>query len=119
MLGMLLSFASLLSISSLILGNPVPFAFKFTLGNLLSMGSSSFLVGPSKQLRGMFNEERRGASVAYLSALALTMLCIFKVRIALLTVGAIVIQFCAMVWYSASYFPYGQKSLKRCLRFFL
>ena len=35
--------------SQLFLGNPTPFAFKYTLGNLLSLGSTTFLVGPKRQ----------------------------------------------------------------------
>ncbi|EOD09736.1 hypothetical protein EMIHUDRAFT_47231, partial [Emiliania huxleyi CCMP1516] len=51
-------------------GNPVPFALKYTLGNILSLGASSFLVGPARQCRTMFAKERRAASLAYLLTLA-------------------------------------------------
>ena len=38
-------------VHQLLLGNPMPFALKYTLGNLLSLGASSFLVGPARQVR--------------------------------------------------------------------
>lgn len=43
-LGGLLSLSALSSLGGIFLGNPAPFAVKYTLGNLLSIGSSSFLV---------------------------------------------------------------------------
>ena len=48
--GALLSLSALSSLPSLLIGNPAPFAFKYTFGNLLSLASSSFLVGPAKQV---------------------------------------------------------------------
>ena len=42
--GGLLSFSALNSLPSLLLGNPAPFAFKYTFGNLLSVCSASFVV---------------------------------------------------------------------------
>ena len=38
---------------------------RYTAGNLLSIGSSSFLVGPAKQCRDMAAPERRNASIIY------------------------------------------------------
>ena len=64
LLGMLLSLTSLLSFTKLILGNPVPFAFKYTAGNILSLGATSFLVGPMRQARDMLAPSRRFASLA-------------------------------------------------------
>uniref|UniRef100_A0A7S4EZ87 Vesicle transport protein n=1 Tax=Chrysotila carterae TaxID=13221 RepID=A0A7S4EZ87_CHRCT len=43
-LGGILSLSALSSLPGLLIGNPAPFAFKYTAGNLLSIGSSSFLV---------------------------------------------------------------------------
>ena len=59
-------------------GNPVPFALKYTLGNILSLGASSFLVGPARQCRTMFAKERRAASLAYLLTLAGSLLSLLK-----------------------------------------
>mmetsp|Transcript_47602 Transcript_47602/g.74331 ORF Transcript_47602/g.74331 Transcript_47602/m.74331 type:complete len:103 (-) Transcript_47602:458-766(-) len=49
--GLILNCFSVVRIAELLLGNPVPFAVCFTLGNLLSMGSMCFLVGPMRQCK--------------------------------------------------------------------
>ena len=67
--GGLLSLSALGSLPSLLIGNPAPFAFKYTFGNLLSLSSGTFLVGPSKQCRDMMGPERRTASILYLTSL--------------------------------------------------
>jgi len=51
-------------------GNPAPFVFMYSTGNVMSLMSSVFLSGPGRQFRLMFDEKRRTTSVAYLSALA-------------------------------------------------
>ena len=78
--GGLLSLSALGSLPSLLLGNPAPFAFKYTFGNLLSLGSSSFLVGPSKQCRDMLQPERRTASLLYLCSLFGTLVSVFFLK---------------------------------------
>jgi hypothetical protein len=44
--GLFLNLFSMVRLTELMLGNPKPFAVCFTLGNMLSMGSMLFLVGP-------------------------------------------------------------------------
>ena len=44
--GLVLNLFSMVRLTELMLGNPKPFAVCFTLGNMLSMGSMLFLVGP-------------------------------------------------------------------------
>ena len=51
-------------------GNPAPFVFLYTTGNIMSLMSSVFLSGPGRQFRLMFDEKRRTTSIVYLSALA-------------------------------------------------
>lgn len=91
--GTLLSLFSLGSIAQLILGNPMPFAFKYTLGNLLSLGSASFLVGPTRQCKGMFAAQRRTASILYIGTLVGTLVAVFVFKLALLSLLFIILQF--------------------------
>ena len=111
--GLIISFSALNSLPGLLLGNPAPFAFKYTLGNLLSMGSSSFLVGPEKQCRDMLAPERRLASIVYFVALAGTLLSVFVLKVTILSFAFVLLQFCALTWYMLSYVPYGQQCLRR------
>ena len=115
-LGTLLSIFSLGSIAQLLLGNPAPFAFKYSIGNLLSLGAASFLVGPRAQFRGMFAPSRRVASIVYLCTLAGTLVCVFVFKRALLSLLFVLLQAIALTWYMLSYIPYGQAAAKRIVR---
>ena len=42
---------------------------RYTLGNLLSLGATSFLVGPAQQCRDMMAPQRKMASLAYVVTL--------------------------------------------------
>ena len=118
-LGVLLSLSALSSIGSIFRGNPTPFAVKYTLGNLLSIGSSSFLVGPAQQCRDMLTPERRIASLVYVCTLAGTLVSVFVVKIQMLSLVCVVAQFSALTWYMLSYIPYGQQCARRVLRRFV
>lgn len=114
-LGLLLSLTSLSSFSAALMGNPAPFACKYTLGNLLSLGSYCFLVGPSRQCRGMCAPERRLATLAYVLSLVGTLVCVFVLRSHLLTLLALCVQCASMVYYALSYLPFGHALLRRAL----
>jgi hypothetical protein len=104
--GMLLSLASQLFIL-----RPVKLATTLTLGNMLSIGSMMFLMGPAKQCENMMDGKRRGATVAYLTSLVLTLLAAFLVKSRLLCLLCIAVQYSALLWYSLSYVPYGREML--------
>ena len=108
--GLLLSLSSLLSFTQLMLGNPLPFAFKYTAGNLLSLGATGFLVGPARQARGMLAPSRRVASLVYGASLVSTLLSTLLLRRASLSLLFILLQMLALTWYTLSYVPYGQVS---------
>ena len=76
MLGVLLSLTSFSSFGSVLLGNPGPWAFKYTLGNVFSISSYCFLVGPARQCSGMFAAERRLYTLLYLGTLSTTLFCV-------------------------------------------
>jgi hypothetical protein len=106
-LGLLLSFTSLTSFGEVLLGNPMPFAFKLTVGNVLSMVSYTFLVGPERHCRGMCSKERRLATVVYLTSFAATLGCVFYLHSRFLTLVALSFQFGAMAYSALLYLPTG------------
>ena len=114
--GLLLSLTSMSSFAAVLLGNPLPFAFKYTVGNLLSLCSYCFLVGPQRQCAGMFGPERRCSTLVYLGSLGATLFCVYRLHSYALTLSAIALQFCAMVYYALSYIPFGHTLLCRLLR---
>jgi Got1/Sft2-like family len=68
----------------------------------------------------MFDATRRETSIIYLSCLGLTLLTIFlpmpgPLKLFLL-LSFTITQFCASVWYSLSYIPYGRRTAMRFIR---
>ena len=114
--GITISVTSMLSFNQLLGGNPVPFAIKYTTGNVLSLLSTCFLVGPKRQLRNMTAATRWVAALIYLVAMAMTLVSCFVIKSGLIVLICIVVQFCAMAWYALSYIPYGRRIFKSCLR---
>ncbi|KAF9422306.1 hypothetical protein BGZ94_008598 [Podila epigama] len=104
---------SILSTLSLATGNLTTFAVFFTFGNIISMLSTSFLIGPAKQLKTMFAPVRMVASIVFLALIVVTLIVAFTVGSALLCLILCIIQFLALFWYSASYIPYGRAAIKK------
>ena len=59
----------------------------------LSLGSASFLVGPTRQCKGMFAAQRRTASILYIGTLVGTLVAVFVFKLALLSLLFIILQF--------------------------
>lgn len=70
--GYLMAFGSFFRIAKCMTGNCVPFAMTFSLGSLVSLASTLFLMGPMRQLHRMFDDTRRVASIVLLSCIVLT-----------------------------------------------
>jgi len=68
--GYLMTFMSFRLFIKLVEGNPAPFVFLYTSGNIMSLMSSMFLSGPKRQCTSMFDEKRRATSITYLVSLA-------------------------------------------------
>ena len=107
-------------------GDPVPFALFYSIGNVLSLCSTAFLVGPFRQIKNMGDKNRIVASLIYLFCIAGTLVCVFLklsdgTRLADHAWGIIIIlifivaQFVALMWYVMSYVPFGRKCLKSCV----
>ena len=59
---------------------PTKFAILYTMGNVLSLGSTGFLVGFMNQLKNMFKGTRLVATCVYLGAMIMTLVaaCYWK-----------------------------------------
>lgn len=114
-IGTVLSLSAFTSMHALMNGNPAPFAIRYTAGNLLSIVSTSFLVGPRTQIRKMTASVRIGATGLYFGTIVTTLVCAFF-REPTLTLASMVFQFIALAWYCLSYIPFGRGMLKRLVR---
>ncbi|KAK9144004.1 hypothetical protein Scep_006029 [Stephania cephalantha] len=102
--GLILMFLSLLAFAK-----PIKFAIVFTLGNVLAVGSTAFLIGPGQQIRMMFDPVRVYASAIYIGCVVLALICALWIHNKLLTVLAIICEICALIWYSLSYIPFARR----------
>ena len=66
-IGYLIAFMSFRFFIHLIRGHPIPFALNYTLGHILQLMASTFLCGPKRQLKNMFDDKRKITSTVYLS----------------------------------------------------
>ncbi|XP_004701969.1 vesicle transport protein SFT2A isoform X1 [Echinops telfairi] len=90
------------------------FAVFYTLGNLASLASTCFLMGPMKQLKKMFEKTRLVATILMLLCFVITLCAVFwwhKKELALLFC---ILQFLSMTWYSLSYIPYARDAVIKC-----
>ncbi|XP_076548201.1 vesicle transport protein SFT2B isoform X1 [Osmia lignaria lignaria] len=88
------------------------FAVFYTLGNVISLASTCFLMGPCSQLKKMFASTRIVATILVFVAIGMTLFAahLKNPGLALLF---IIIQSLAMTWYSLSYIPYARDAVKK------
>ncbi|XP_040996678.1 vesicle transport protein SFT2B isoform X2 [Juglans microcarpa x Juglans regia] len=101
--------------SMLVFFNPIKFGLTFTLGNLLSIGSTGFLIGPKRQVTMMLDPVRIYATAIYLASMIIALFCALYVHNRLLTLLAIILEFGALIWYSLSYIPFARSMVSKVM----
>jgi len=112
-------FLDIMSFLTTLLGqkNAAKFAIIYTLGNILALTGTTFLVGPKQQFKNMTNKTRIGTSIVYISALIGTLVAaLIKPPIKPLILVLILVQFLALTWYSLSFIPYARTLVKKCFQ---
>jgi hypothetical protein len=117
--GLLIQFLSMGSLLGLIVGKANKFAFMYTLGNIISLCGTFFLVGPVRQFQNMKDPSRMWTSIIFIGSMVMTLVSVYTFHSRILTIIFVIIQFCAYVWYVLSYIPYGRDMCRRCLRGFI
>ena len=110
--GLLFQMMAVSSVFGALLGRTEKFTFFLTFSLILYTLSTFFLIGPKKQLKNMFDESRRAASVVFLCSLILTLIFMYLLKIKILAVVCVVAQSCSFVWYVLSYIPYGRDCVR-------
>ena len=91
------------------------FCLLYTVGNVLAMGSTLFLMGPVNQIKRMFHPDRWIATCLMLLFLILTLCSALWWGKKGLTLIFCLLQFLAMTWYSISYIPYARDAVKKAV----
>jgi len=118
--GYLITFMSFGMFVELAEGDPVPFVLIYTLGHILSLSSSGFLVGPKRQCKNMFDKTRKWTTIVFLSTMIITLITCFvpmdsSAKLFTLIL-LLLIQLCASLWYSLSYIPFARRAVKKFLK---
>lgn len=100
-------------LSMLVFFHPIKFGITFTLGNLLSLGSTAFLIGPRRQFTMMLDPVRIYATALYLASIFIALFCSLYVHNKFLTLLAIILEFGALIWYSLSYIPFARAMVSK------
>ncbi|CAN7024353.1 unnamed protein product [Brassica oleracea var. botrytis] len=101
-------------LSMLVFFNPVKFGITFTLGNLMALGSTAFLIGPQRQVTMMLDPARIYATALYLASIIIALFCALYVRNKLLTLLAIILEFSGLIWYAnLSYIPFARTMVSK------
>lgn len=90
------------------------FALFYTVGNILSLSSTCFLMGPCNQLKKMFAETRIFATIIVVVCIVLTLMSALWWKKAGLAILFCILQFVALTWYSLSYIPFARDAVKKC-----
>ncbi|XP_022158451.1 vesicle transport protein SFT2B [Momordica charantia] len=101
--------------SMLVFFKPIKFGIAFTLGNLLSLGSTAFLVGPKRQVTMMLDPVRIYATAIYLASMIFALFCALYVHNKLLTLLALILEFGGLIWYSLSYIPFARTMVSKVM----
>ncbi|KAG2659175.1 vesicle transport protein SFT2B-like isoform X1 [Panicum virgatum] len=102
-------------LSMIVFFNPVKFGVTFTLGNLMALGSTAFLIGPKRQFDMMLDSVRIYATAIYIASIIIALFCALYVHSKLLTLLAIILEFGALVWYSLSYIPFARSIVSKVM----
>jgi hypothetical protein len=106
----------LIMVSTFFIAMPIIFGILYSFGNLALVLSTSFLIGPLKQLKSMFQASRVISTLLFFIALGLTLFSAVYLGAILLTILMVIVQFLAFAWYIMSYIPFAQRMVCGCVK---
>lgn len=112
LMGVLFLFLALSGASVMIIAAPKKFVFFFTIGNLCSLLSTTFLVGASAQYRAMFSAHRFHAALLYCAAVILTFFFALVWRSSILCLVSACFQIACLLWYCLSFIPFARTAVR-------
>lgn len=100
-IGVVISFVSIAFV-----GQADKFAIAYTIGNIVAILASGFLVGPLRQFKLMFAPTRFVAAIIFFAMMGLTLWVALDLKKQGLCILTMFFQFLALVWYGFSFVPY-------------
>jgi len=107
---------SILGSILLFLGQLGSFAVLYTIGILVSLAGTGFLIGFFTQIKLMFKPVRLVATIVFLGSIALVFVGAFVLGNEVLCIVFVIIEYLAYTWYSLSYIPYARSAVLKFVR---
>lgn len=102
---------SLLGSILLFLGQLGSFAVLYTIGILVSLVGTGFVIGFASQFKLMFKPVRIIATVVFLGSVGLVFVGAFVLKNEVLCIIFVIIEYLAHTWYNLSYIPYARSAV--------
>lgn len=102
---------SILGSILLFLGQLGSFAVLYTIGVLVSLAGTGFLIGFATQIKQMFKPVRLLATLVFLCSIGLVFVGAFVLGNEILCIVFVIIEYLAYTWYSLSYIPYARSAV--------
>lgn len=102
---------SLLGSILLFLGQLASFAVLYTIGIMVSLVGTGFVIGFASQFKLMFKPVRIIATIVFLGSVGLVFVGAFVLRNEVLCIIFVVIEYLAYTWYNLSYIPYARSAV--------
>ncbi|GLB35123.1 putative nonessential protein required for the fusion of transport vesicles derived from the endocytic pathway with the Golgi complex [Lyophyllum shimeji] len=106
---------SILGSIVLFLGQLGIFAVLYTIGTIVSLVGTGFLLGFAKQLQLMFKPVRIVATILFLGSIGLVFVGAFVLRSDILCLIFVIIEYLAYTWYTLSYIPYARTAVLKAV----
>ncbi|KAF8840956.1 SFT2-domain-containing protein [Paxillus ammoniavirescens] len=102
---------SILGSVLLFVGQLGSFAVLYTIGVLVSLAGTGFLIGFFTQIKLMFKPVRLIATIVFLGSIGLVFVGAFVLGNEILCIVFVIIEYLAYTWYSLSYIPYARSAV--------
>ncbi|KAG2041491.1 Got1/Sft2-like family-domain-containing protein [Suillus americanus] len=102
---------SLLGSILLFLGQLGSFAVLYTIGILVSLVGTGFVIGFASQIKLMFKPVRIIATVVFLGSVGLVFVGAFVLKNEILCIIFVIVEYLAYAWYNLSYIPYARSAV--------
>jgi len=99
----------------LIFGEVFIWAIFYSVGNVISVASTAFVIGPLKQLKSMTDSGRLIATIIFFAACAGTILLALLTESVVFSFVCVIVQYLAFAWYSLSFIPFARTAFLKTM----
>jgi len=93
----------------------VSFVLLYTLGIIISLVGTGFLIGFFKQLKLMFKPVRVLATIVFLASLVVVILSAVLLGSEILCLVFVIVEYLAYTWYCLSYIPFARTAVLKTI----